>query len=368
MYMRRAETSSAANAYKEAVELAEGGDDLNVLAHAYSGRAVVEATDRRYEEALADFGRARALSKKAGNVLGEAQIDMNLGSIMDIRGQPASAVRVLEDAARRLQALSSQEEWAVALQGVASAELRLLDSAAALRTSESFSPPHADIADERLGWSLALTRARALAANGRLAEAKASAQAIWDRASSPADSLFRANAAGALAMFASLSGEWKETARLAAFALTPELERADILLFIQAWQLRIAGLQHSAEISEARGATDAFVAWLATVPTDRSHVLITFAEAEQARAEGRIDDAQTAYDRAFAAAERSGVPEDVVSIGTPLANLLLQGGDVADAVSLAGRLAPWAGRDSRIADLQLRLDAAARTHGKLPAD
>jgi DNA-binding winged helix-turn-helix (wHTH) protein/tetratricopeptide (TPR) repeat protein len=368
MYMRRAESGPAAKAYEEAIRLAEGGDDLSVLSHAYAGRAVVEATDRQYDDALTDFGRARALSEKAGNVLGEAQIDMNVGSIMNIRGQPASAERTLEDAARRLRALSSQEEWAVAMQGVADAQMRMLDSINALRTAESFSPPQAEIADKKLRWSLSLTYARALAANGLMSAGRAEAQLVWDATSDPRDSLFRANAAEALARFAIIDRDWEKAASLAASALTRELERADVLVFMHAWQMRMEALRRLGAIAEARAATDAYIAWLRNFPTASSPILVAFAEAGQARAEGRNEDATKAYVQAFEAAERSGVPEDIVAIGTSLADLVLGDGDLMEASSLVGRLAPWADRDPRIADLERRIEAANQSeiaHGHI---
>lgn len=364
MYMRRAESKAAETAYAQAIGLAEAGKDTSVLAHAYSGRAVVEATNHRYEDALADFGLARALSERSGNVLGVAQTDMNLGSIMDVRGQPAVAARMLEDAARRLQALSSQEEWAVAMQGVASARLRLLDFAGALETADAFSPPRADIADRRLKWMLSLTRARVLAANHRVPEARAEAQAVWNAASAPADALFRCNAAEALARLANIEGDGKEASRLAADALTPELERADVLLFAHAWQLRLAGLRRAGAIEEAHTGTDAYLAWLRESSIGAAEALAAFARAEQANAERRVADARADYARAFEAAERGGVPEDTVAIGTAYARLLLDDGEVANAASVGGRLAPWSDRDPRIADLRVRLKAA--TQGSPP--
>lgn len=364
MHMRRTDVDAARRAYDEALAVA-GTAEPAVLAHAYAGRAVVEATERDYDRALADFGRARALGESGGNVLGSAQIDMNVGGIMQIRGQPAAAATVLEDAARRLQALSSQEEWAVALQGVASAQIGLLDFPAALKTAESFSPPRATIANERLRWSLALTLARALADNGRLDEARAQARAVADAVRAPADALFRASAAATFAYLARLDGDAAESARQARLALGDELLRADVLAYVEAWQWRLAGLQQSGEIDAARRETATFVAWLGGFPVARAPALADFAQAEQTRAEGRGGEAVPMYARAFANVEQGGVPDDTVAIGTRYAGLLIERGELPRAVAVAGRLAPWAARDRRAAALQDDLRRAlARNTGE----
>jgi len=352
MHMRSANVEPALHAYREAIALTESAREPDVLAHAYSGRGVVEATKRDYEAALADFGRARTLCEKAGNVLGIAQIDSNMGSIMDIRGQPAMAVKVLDDAARRLQALSSQEEWAVAQAALAWAKLELLDAAGALQVTETFSPPRAAIADERLRWLLAVMHARALAANGRWDEAQSIAESVSTAAVAPTDALFRAHAAEVLAMVMQARGEWASSAAFAETALTKELESADVLVFLQAWQLRLAGLQRSGAIERAAAETADFVAWLRPYPVDRAGSLAQFAAAEQARAEGRLDAALAAYAVAFSRSEQLGVPHDIVAIGAPYGTLLLAQGKVGDAAALLGRLAPWEDREPAIATLR----------------
>jgi DNA-binding winged helix-turn-helix (wHTH) protein/tetratricopeptide (TPR) repeat protein len=360
MYMRRADVDPARRAYQEAMSLAEKAGDVDVLAHAYAGRGVVEATERDYEASLADFGRARVLCEKAGNVLGIAQVDMNMGSIMDIRGQPAAASRMLEDAARRLQALSSQEEWAVALQSLASAKLNLLDAAGALQAAESFSPPQASIANERLRWLLATTYARTLVANGRLDEAERTAEVVSEAASAPEDGLFRAHANAALALVAQARGNWEQSARLAREALTRDLERADVLVFLQTWQLSLAGLQRSGRIDLAKSETSAYVAWLEAFPVDRSAALARFAEAEQARAEGRTHEAIAGYATAFARAERLGLPKDIVSIGSRYVDLLMDTNRADEAAAVLGRLTPWSQRDSAVSQLQRRIAESVR--------
>lgn len=364
MYMRRANVDPARRAYQEAISLAEKRSDVDVLAHAHAGRGVVEATERDYEASLADFGRARVLCEKAGNVLGVAQIDMNMGSVMHIRGQPAAASKMLEDAARRLQALSSQEESAVALQSLAAARLDLLDAVGALKIAESFSPPRASIANERLRWLLATTYARALVANGRPDEAEQSARAVLEAASAPEDGLFRAHANAALALVAQARGNWEQSARLAREALTMDLERADVLVFLQTWQLRLAGLQRSASTDLAKSETSAYLTWLKAFPVDRSEALARFAEAEQARYEGRTDDAIADYATAFARAEQLGVPKDIVSIGARYGDLLIGMDRADDAAAVLGRLTAWSDQDPAVSELQRRI--AGQAHDGAP--
>lgn len=375
MYLRRADVDQAQRVYDEAMAIADREHDAAILSHATAGRAVVAATRRDFDAALADFGRARVLSEASGSLLGTAQIDMNLGSVMRIRGQPAAALIVLRQAAQRLQALSSQEEWAVAVQEAASAQLSLLDFPGALATFEPLTQLQTPIANERLRWLLTLTRARALADNGRLDEAQAAAQTVGDASRAPADSLYHASAAATLAYLAQRRGDASETARLAGLALADDLERSDVLLYLQAWQLRLSGLQHSGQIAAAATETTTFVQWLARFPVKRSAALAAFAVAEQARAERNPRLALDRYADAFAQVESADLPDDIVMVGTRYVSLMIEQGDLERASEIAGRLAPWSEHDRRAAALHEQLRAAlqpARTvapsDSKTPTD
>ncbi len=93
---------------------------------------------------------------------------------------------------------------------------------------------------------------------------------------------------------------------------------------------------------------------------DRRLFYVVLAEADQAHAEGRTDEALSRYADAMARAERQGIPEDIVIVGETYARALVDAGEIDQASAVAGRLAPWSAKDMRAAWTQARIYRALR--------
>lgn len=351
LYFRRAQYDRAQEAYAEAIQLLERRNEPAALGLAYAGRGLVALARSRFDEGVADLGRARTLYQAASNELGIAQVDLNLAGTAVLRGQLAAAQPLLEHAAERFQRLASQEEFVVALTILADVQRRLLDFAGALATTERFWPPEGHIANERLRWQLMLSRAEALADLGRLREARHLAGEIRERARSEDDAEVRVRTEALLARLALDEGDYETALNQSRRALDPVL-KDDRASYAEIWRVLIRALQRSGRTAEAEDELTRFRAWANSVPDDIASIDVALATAEQAWAAGRRDDALQGYAQALALAERWGIPERLVDVGQSYVLALLEAGKLDEASAVSGRIAPWAERDLRAAWVQ----------------
>ncbi|HEY0179542.1 MAG TPA: winged helix-turn-helix domain-containing protein [Dokdonella sp.] len=368
---RLGDRAGADRDFVDAIALLELQNDAAALAAAYAGRGVLAGMDRRWDEAVGWFGRARSLRQMSGDAFGVANADLNLAAVEIARGRPAAAAPLFEAVARRLEEIGTPEALAVTLRDLANAELLLMRYDDALATTSRFWPAAAHSANARERWSLTLTRAAALAMKGRLQEADALIDEI-ERASDPvADAFERADAMSLAAYVALQRGENRRAAELAARALTPEYAATNALAYATAWLERVRGLQRSGEIAAAADEVARVRAWAKSVPDERVQLLAALTAADQAAAESGPAHAQAGYAALQASAERIGIPEYLVLIGEPYVESLLAANRVDDASAIAGRLGAFSAADAHAARAQALVyaslnkpDAAAKAYAK----
>lgn len=353
--VRAGELERAARDYGEAIALTENGRDTLVLAHAYTGRGLVAAAAGRYDEGVADLGRSRTLSNLAGGMLGVAQVDLNLGLIAEERGQLGQALVTLQGAAVRFAELASQEEEVVAIAGIARVERGLLEFPHALTTTDRFWPPDQHTRNIRLGWTLGLARARALADLGRLEEAATIGSQVREAASAGTDAATLAAANATLGYIAMFRGDAEDAQRWLVLALGPVLQNTDRMLYRDTALLHLRALRRMRRIAEAATELAALRPWLRTLPDLQGELYAEFADAEQAKAEGRDQDALAHFATALVRANGLGVPESQVAVAVAYAQCLLDAGRIEEASAVAGGVSGWVDRDLRVAALQTRL-------------
>lgn len=357
-YFRQDRLDEADAAFVEGIRLAEPLEDRNVLAGAYTGRGAVAGRARRLEDALRLFGIARTLHEQGNDAFGIARVDLNLGVVAMDRAQPAVALPVLEAAAQRLETLAVLEAWTFALRSIVDAQLMLLQHPAALATSERFWPPESYARNPRERWWLTLSRAVALAANGRLGDAETLAAQIRDLSSPADDAMVRTEADALLASIALLRGNAEAAAQQAEEALAASPENGNRLTTVTTRLTRVRALHRLGRIAEAADEIRTLQAQALQTPDDWRVLFIRLAEAEQAAAEGRGDEALAAYAVAMSQAEATGVPENLVVVGESYVPALLAAGQRDQAGAIAGRVAPWAGQDLRAALIQVAVHRA----------
>jgi DNA-binding winged helix-turn-helix (wHTH) protein/tetratricopeptide (TPR) repeat protein len=383
-YVRRDQFDKADEAYAEAIALRGDTKDPEVLGIAYLGRGIVLAQRSRFDDAVAELGRARIELETAGDPLGVAQVDVNLGDFQAMRHRPADALPLLESAARQFSELGAREGLVYALIGVGATQRELLDPAAALATTDRFWPPEANTSNPRMQWKATLARAAALAANGRLHEAQALIEHIRADSDPKRDAALRVQTEAIAADVAMRRGDAADAARLAGGASTPMLRDGDKTLYTRTLLLETTALQDTGKVAEASASAKRLRAWAAEAGDDWTKLQAALAEARQAWIENRRDAALQSFAATMQEAGRFAIPDDLVAVGAAYADALIDIGHIDEARSIAGRIAPWADRDARAAFTQVRLyralgsgdaERSARRvamrlagEGKLPAD
>ncbi len=354
-YVRRDQFDKADEAYNEAIASRGDVQDPEVLGIAYLGRGIVLAEKGRFDDAVAELGRARIELETSGDPLGVAQVDVNLGDFQAMRHRPADALPMLQTAARRFGELGAREGLVYALIGVAAMQRELLDPVAALATTDRFWPPETSTNNPRMRWKATLARAQALAANGRLGDADALVAKIRTESDPGKDAALRAQNEAVAAGIAMRHGEPAEAARLAGIALTPALRDSDKTLYTRTLLLEATALQAGAEPKRAAASAERLRSFAAESGDDWIKLQAAIAGAGQAWAENRRDAALQGYAVALQQAARLAIPDDLVAAGAPYAGALIEVGHIDEARSVAGRIAPWADRDPRAAWTQVRL-------------
>jgi DNA-binding winged helix-turn-helix (wHTH) protein/tetratricopeptide (TPR) repeat protein len=331
--------------YTESLRLLEPVRDADGLGLAYAGLASIASLRGDQEAAATDFGRARVELEAAGNELGVAQVELNLGLVTNLRYRPAEALPLLRGVESRLIKLGAHEELAYARFGIVGVQLRLLDVDGARATSDTIWPPDAHMGNQSMRWVLFYTRAQVLVAQGQLAAAE---NVIAQIGASAGDEP-KAFVAATRAQIAQAAGRYEDAARLAANALTPALESADVDQYLSIWLMRLRALRASAPAVPVTEEVARLHAWIDARPNDWRRACSSLADAEQAWSTDRHEAALSAFADAMVRTERVGIPSDVVEVASRYLFALIASGKLDQAGAIGGKVAAYADRDLRAA-------------------
>ncbi len=342
--VRKGEFDEAEQRYMAAISvLAEANDAApDLVGSAYSGRGVAQSARNRFDAALSDFGRARVELERAGDRTEAASVDVNLGLLEAGRGHYGEAVQAFDRAIAVFTRFGVRDHLAAALLGKSSALLALLDNTDALAASARAEELSAQLENPLLKRRIAAVRIASLLANGELdaAQAALDARSSIDAADADFD-LLRARlllergdvaaavrrATVALAQVPAASAA-PNPGDAVQFAVTSTRRGGDVSL-----------LERALERAEREGARDARVGLDLDLRLGRAQ-----------RLAARDDPGATqAFADALAEADRRGIPDAFVAAGIAYADHLVRHGQSEPAAAVAGRLAPYAGRDYRAA-------------------
>lgn len=331
--------------------IAGAGDDgeSDVLADAHRGNGSVASERGQLERAAQEYGRARTLYQLGNDPYGVATVDLNLGVNALQRGQPAAALPLLESVRTRLGHLGAADALASTEVTLVETQMALLDHDAALATSAGFVSPGNEAGNPRLRWQLAFARAAALNGAGRLSEAEALLALLRDASDPEADALARALADILAAQIALERGDPARATELADAARTPALRERNGEQYAEATLVHVRALQQSGRLPAAAAAIAQWRATDAGAAEPPTAMLLALAGAAQAEAEGHPDEALRNYAQAMAAATTRAIPDEMVRVGLPYVRALIAAHRIDEAVSVNGRIAPWADRDMRAA-------------------
>lgn len=352
---RLGQIDDAERSYTESVQRAALSDDPGVLARAYIGLGGVASQRMQLESAASSYGRARTLHALRNDTFGIAAVDLNLGMNALQRGQPANALTTLRDAAARFRELRANDPLVPTLSAQLDAQILLLDDAAALATSNELLELDARLGNPRQHWEILFARAQALIATGRLSDADGLLSQILDSSNATEDASIRLLSNAMLAQIALLRGQSALAAELARPLLVPALELRNRQQYAHTWLTLCRSLQLNGERDAAAVEVARLRSWSLADPGGGDRLIALLAEAGQAELDVHPDIALSHYAEAMALATRRGIPDEIVMVGAPYVRLLLSSSRREDALSVNGRLSPFADRDARAAETGARV-------------
>lgn len=342
--------------FDQAVALLKHVNDPKALAAAYSGQAVVAVQSMRLDAATASLGQARLLHEMSNDAYGMGRVDLNLGAIAMLRGQPLVAARTFEQAADTFEVLAALEARDSALRSLEEAYAMLLEHDKALAATERLAREDVKAPNTREQWWNTLSRADALSGVGRLDEAAALLRHVRNDSDANADAAARSEADAMLAAITFMRGDYAAAAKSLQAALTPMLESTNDHDYFDVWFRKVRAMQSVGDAAGATAETSRLRQWTAgKSPNDRWALYLLLLEAAQDQIEGRMAPAIGAYADALARAEKSGIPEDILAVASPYANALVNAGKLDEASAVAGRVASWSERDMRSALVEARV-------------
>lgn len=318
------------------------------------GRANSLVAAHHFDAALADFGTARIDLESAGDALGVARVDADLGMLELYRGRPAAALDYLPGAADRFEAFGALHELLITLSGLVDAHLAMLQREDAWAAIERASALRERITDPVQNLDLLLNRAQVLMGWGRYRDARIALDQARRVAPATHNGVPRARLGALDAEFFARRGAWREADDAARDALAEwpsagaDGERAGVVLIRQRALLALGREQEAGALYDRARA----------VPADASDVPGCVADAlamgEWFQHAGAAARARPWFDFAAASADRRGVPAEIVAVAQSRAPALLasRSGETTAAI---GRVGPWATHDFEAALLQVRL-------------
>jgi len=271
------------------------------------------------------------------------------------RGRHAEALPILTRAAERFQQFGALNELFLTVAAEMKAHLGLLDAPAALAVSDPVWAMRARLDNRGTRTAFELQRARALAACGRIADARKLLDELG-RDATPGETGLPGDVASESARMHLATGDVPAALDDAASAV-PRLPTIDEARErARAWLTWSRALRAAGRTADARTQVTALSQWASTHPTMPSVTLFAaLADAEQALAEDHREESLKSYTAALGDAERWAVPADLATVAVSYGNSLIASGDFERASAVIGRVARWAEHDFDCALLQARL-------------
>jgi DNA-binding winged helix-turn-helix (wHTH) protein len=341
--------------FAESVGLLESRARPAQLGEAYLGRAGAAAEQRHYDAAMADYARARIALTQASDTLALVRVAANEGFLDLERGQPAQALPQLAAAGSGFERWGALNESIFMHIGQIGAHLALLQAGDAMDVADAAAPLAEGIDNRDTIDSLAIARANALAATGRLREARALLGRVRN-ATPPPDKLTAAVAAIPLARLELDGGNSGAAIALAGSAVDALDPPSFVRQRADAWLIDVRALVRSGDGAIAASAVHGFAEWAAKVDNRHARLSAQLAVADYDRQFG--GDWRADFGRARALADEGAIPADSAATAIAYADALLVEGDLEAAAVEVGRLSRWSSQDFGCAVREARLYAA----------
>ena len=365
VYYRKHQFAQGEALLDEAVTLLRGQKDRAALAAAYYARATLEIYDGKLDQATADLGLAYVDYGFAGDTAEQICAAQAMAGIAMDRGQYAQALAIAPDGYEQLQSMGARKLLAVPLQMLVMSQKALLLHSDELRTTDRYWPfgqANIPFSDRHVRHGLTIWRAVALADNGRTGEARIVLQELITQLDNHDEAVLVAWSNALLAEIALDHDDMQEAQTRASKALEPEAlqrlaEDSDSVSDIEMNLVPVHVWQRAGATGELKRAVAAIQARVDHLPRSSAwtDMLLLRAKAAQAWSEGLRTEALDELQRAFAQAERLGVPTLIVGVGQAYALACLENGRPEQAMAVIGRLSAWEELDWRVAWSQARI-------------
>lgn len=348
---RRTDFDAAERDLVAAIALLDGHPAARDSADALATRGAARIGLHRFDEAAADLGRARSLFREAGDRVGIAQADTNLGLLEAERGRPERALSHLLEATAQFESIGATERVLAVRTATFDVQLMLLRWTDALATARRQWDMRERTSDRSLVLLFGVDQARALTGLGRYREARALLADLQPRLAGAHSTIAR-DLHAAEAELAWREGRYSQAIAAADRALAEwPVDAAD------ARRARVALVRQRAHTSDRDEKSMPPVPESAATETeaeDESAGLFV-AAAERAVHRRQAEAAERAYRAALKQAEATGAPVEVAEVAVSYGPWLIAQGRLDEAGALAGRVARWAEHDFDCALLQLAL-------------
>jgi DNA-binding winged helix-turn-helix (wHTH) protein len=350
--MRQGRSQPAMTACDRSIELLETRSEPLALGRAYNNRGILHARRNELDAALADFARSRVALNLADDPLLLAQLDGNESTVEMARGRPAEALPTLERAGRTFQRFGMINEFVTALVNQIHAHLMLLQPLEALQASDAGWSERTRLTDPEVRSTFERDRAEALAANGRLNEARLVLDGLAHGAG--ADPSRLAPIRALQAELDRAGGQPAAAALIARQAVAGLTSPEQAQPRARAWLLLVRALRESGDAAAAADESAKFAAWVEPGHPPRARLFAALAQAETAAAAHRDEAAVAAYEAAVAVAASTSA-DGTAQAAASYADYLIADGQLARAAVVAGPLARHAASDYESALVGARL-------------
>ncbi|MBO9661359.1 winged helix-turn-helix domain-containing protein [Dokdonella sp.] len=359
----RLDFGAAEAAYDKVIALLKNSDEIRLLGRAYMGRGVVHASRNEFGAAMADFGQARVDLQRAGDRIGTANLEINVGMAEVNRGRIEQGIAALDRAIPILSGFGVRDQLVISLHNKAYAQLGLLDVGGALATSQRAMELAAQLPNQVFGRRVAAARARALFAAGRLRETDELIRRFDPQPDDPSQSdtefsVLRAALLGERGDYAALAAQGDALLARVARSVDPTgqglLSEASWMVIDAA--LRLGRIDRAEQVLQRLKSAP-------PAPEDLDRRWIEKLAEARLLAARKQPGAEAAFDATLGLAEERGTPSALVVAATAWLPVLLQSGELERAASLGGRLVPYADRDYHAARATAQLYRALGRDG-----
>ncbi len=336
---------AARSAFDEAIALLGDRHEPVTLGQAYVGRSVSFIEQGQFAAASDDFSLARTVFQSIDDQFELSVAEYCEGLMENRRNRPQSSLPIFARVADRFEQFGALNELANVRSNQVLAQYNLLQHGDALATSDRSMPLLARLQNPIPRHQLQYARATALAAVGRLVEARAAYAGLAADVDPVREARITAMIRRRQADLEMQAGDAQLAHDIARqVSAMPALADA-ITIRASGWLTVVQSLTKLKRTAEARDQVQQLVAWAAS--TDHAIAMLygRLAQAEEALADGRQAAALELYAGAMLQVERDGVPADVALVAIAYGRALIAAGDLARAGVVAGRVTRYAEQD-----------------------